>query len=69
MSTMPIDDLMNVDEAAAIIGVTTGRVRQMLRDGEMKGRKANERAWLVAKEEVQRVADEEKKTGRPRSGK
>jgi excisionase family DNA binding protein len=65
---MSLDSLLNVEEAAVLIGVTTGRVRQMLRDGEMKGRKANERAWMVEKKEVDRVAAEENKTGRPRSG-
>ena len=65
---MPLNELLNVEEAAEVIGVTTGRVRQMLRDGEMHGKKANERAWMVDKAEVDRVAAEEKKTGRPRSG-
>lgn len=65
---MPLNELLNVEEAAEVIGVTTGRVRQMLRDGEMRGKKANERAWMVDKSEVDRVAAEEKKTGRPRGG-
>lgn len=66
---MTVGDLLNVREAAAVIGVTTGRVRQMLREGELIGIKANERAWLVRREEAKRKADEEQKTGRPRSGK
>jgi excisionase family DNA binding protein len=65
---MPLDTLLNVEEAAVLIKVTTGRVRQMLRGGEMKGRKANKRAWMIERQEVDRLAAEEKKTGRPRSG-
>lgn len=64
-----IDDFYNVREAAAVIGVTPGRVRQMLVDNEIKGVRANPRAWLISKKEVERVAKIEHSTGRPRSGK
>lgn len=52
---MPVQDFVNVQEAAAMIGCTDGRVRQMLIDGTLKGVKANERAWLIPK----RVVDAE----------
>jgi len=49
---MPVQDFVNVQEAAALIGCTDGRIRQMLLDGTMHGVKANERAWLIPKKVV-----------------
>lgn len=69
MTIPSVDEtLLNVGEAATIIGCTEGRVRQMLRDGTISGKKANERAWLIPKSEANRIADSQPKTGRPRSG-
>jgi hypothetical protein len=67
MSTMALENYVNVQEAAAIIGCTDGRVRQMLLDGKMIGVKANERAWMIDKTEAERIRDVEHGTGRPRS--
>lgn len=53
---MPVQDFVNVQEAAAIIGCTDGRIRQMLLDGTMQGVKANERAWLIPRKIVDREA-------------
>ena len=64
-----IDGYYNVREAAAEIGVTPGRVRQMIIDGEITGKQANPRAWMIPKEEVDRVAKIKHPTGRPRTGK
>ena len=66
---MPIPQFVNVEVAATVIGVTEGRVRQMLRDGILKGKKANARAWIVDPDDLAKVAKQEQKTGRPRSGK
>jgi hypothetical protein len=63
---MPIGRFLNVEEAAARIGCTTGRVRQLLRDGTLNGIKANARAWLVDERCVHRVATQQYTTGRPR---
>jgi len=65
MSTM-ISNFLNVSEAAEVIGCTDGRVRQMLRSGEMQGVKANEKAWLVDREEAERIAKVRRGAGRPR---
>lgn len=69
MSTVSIlnDKYCSVDEAAEIIGCTDGRVRQLLRAGELKGVKINARAWVVETKDASRVADIEHKSGRPRS--
>ena len=50
-----INGYLNVREAASKIGVTPGRVRQMLIANEIKGRLVNPRAWLISVEEVERV--------------
>jgi excisionase family DNA binding protein len=58
-------NLLNVGEAAAVIGVTTGRVRQMLAKGTLRGVKANGRAWLVPKKEAEKLRDNRPPKGRP----
>jgi hypothetical protein len=62
-----IGDLLNVNEAAVIIGCTPGRVRQMCRDKMIAGVKANEKAWMVPRDAAEKMAGEPSKTGRPRS--
>jgi excisionase family DNA binding protein len=64
MSTM-IDKFMSVDEAAVVIQVTPGRVRQMLRAKVLPGKKLHGMAWLIDKKDVQRLADNRPKPGRP----
>lgn len=70
MSTMslPARRFLSVDEAARILGCTTGRIRQMLRADELDGEKLNERAWAVDKESVEKAAKKPQERGRPRIG-
>lgn len=73
---MPVQNsspMFNVEEAAEVLGCTGARVRQMLIDGQMNGKKLNEdkdrSAWLIPEEEVRRAAKQERrKGGRPRIG-
>jgi len=65
---MPVENYVNVREAAAIIGCTDGRVRQMLIEGRLSGVKANERAWMIDRRAAEEIRDSECVTGRPRSG-
>ena len=61
-----------VAQAADEIGVTPGRVRQMLIDGEIRGEQVPDQTngrWLIGRREVDRVARIEHTVGRPRSGK
>ena len=58
----------SVSEAAVIIGVTTGRVRQMLRAGQLVGDKLSETVWVVPRCEAEKAGRNTQKTGRPRSG-
>jgi excisionase family DNA binding protein len=72
MSTMslPAKVFLSVDEAATALGVTTGRIRQMLRGEELRGEKLNERAWAVYRDSLEKHAKTQKigGPGRPRSG-
>ena len=61
-------DLIDVNEAARIIGVTVGRVRQLLIAEELDGCKLNARAWLVKRSDAERFAKQPRSTGRPRTG-
>lgn len=49
---MPVSDFVNVSEAAQLIGCSVGRIRQLLIAKELAGVKANERAWLIPRKEV-----------------
>lgn len=65
---MAVKNLLSVEEAANVIGCTEGRVRQLLRSGELKGVKLNERAWAVYAEAAEKMADNPATVGRPRVG-
>lgn len=62
-----LGEYLNTQEAAEVIGVTDGNVRQMLRDGRIKGKKLGPRAWAIPRKEAIRVRDNPPATGRPRS--
>ena len=66
-------NLLNVSEAAELLGVTVGRVRQMLdpdrkTGAKLKGIKANGRAWLIPKKEIDRMKKNPPPKGRPSLG-
>ena len=66
---MPVADFLNVAEAAAVIGCTDARVRQMLISREILGIKATQTAWLIPKTEVKKAAKKpRRKGGRQRIG-
>lgn len=58
-------NLLNVEECAAVVGCTPGRIRQMLGDGTLPGVKANGRAWLIKKKEAEKLAKNRPPKGRP----
>lgn len=67
MATVELSEFCNVADAAKIIGCTDGRVRQLLLAGELRGRKINDRAWLVEIADAERVRDIEPGRGMPRT--
>jgi hypothetical protein len=70
MSTMQISfDAVSVTKAAAIIGCTTGRVRQLLLNGELRGKKlddSEQAPWLVSRVDAEKYSKTPTTTGRPR---
>ena len=57
---------VSVAEAAEIIGCTEGRIRKLLIDRVLKGKKLNERAWAVEEQSAKKYAKIPQKLGRPR---
>lgn len=58
---LAIGNYISVNETADLLGLTTGRIRQLLIAKELRGLKVNERAWVLDRKEVEKYA---KKTGR-----
>ena len=55
---------LTVPVAAQRLGVTVGRVRQLLADGTLTGEKIAPRCWLVDAESVTRYAATDRRPGR-----
>ena len=58
---LAIGNYISVNEVADLLGLTTGRIRQLLISGELKGVKVNKRAWVLDRKIVEKYA---RKTGR-----
>lgn len=58
---MAIGNWLSVNEAAERLGLTTGRIRQLLIGKQLPGRKINAKAWVIDRRDVEKFA---KKTGR-----
>jgi len=58
---------VSVEEAARQIGITPGRVRQLLCAGELHGEKLA-KVWAIPASEVEKFRRRPQKTGRPRIG-
>lgn len=65
---LPPKAFLSVQEAASLVGCTVGRIRQMLRKGDLKGQKLSERAWVVDPQSVRKIAANPHSVGRPRVG-
>jgi hypothetical protein len=66
---MSIENYLTPTEAADFIGCSSARVRQMLCDGLLAGKKISPRLWLIPVEEAKKIRDLPAKTGRPRKSK
>lgn len=60
-------DYVGVTVAAEMVGVTVGRIRQLIADETIKAERLNERAWAIPREELKKIS-RPKSVGRPRSG-
>lgn len=61
-----VERLLSVREAAEYLGVTDGRIRQLLRDGTIRGQKVGVQFWLIPESQLIPLK-EPSKIGRPRS--
>jgi hypothetical protein len=70
LATMSIqnDQLISVREAAAIIGCTGRRVRQLVESEQIKGEHLHARTIVVSRESAESYATKEQTRGRPRGG-
>ena len=64
----PSFDFYSVPEAADQLGLTDGRIRQMLAAEEIKGQKLGQKNWAIPRSEVERLKQVPQTNGRPRSG-
>ena len=67
MSTVTmLKNIISCEAAAKLIGCTRGRVRQLLRAGDIEGEKINARAWMVFRKSAEEYAKKQQPSGRPR---
>jgi hypothetical protein len=62
------EDLLTVSAAAAEVGVTPGRIRQLIGDSTIKSRKLGPRIILVDRKSLESYFSRPQTTGRPRKG-
>jgi hypothetical protein len=60
---------MPLTRAAELIGVTTGRIRQLIAAEEIHAEKFGTRDWWVLIADAEKMRKNPSKVGRPRSGK
>ena len=71
MATATIPDYLTCANFAAEAGITSSRVRQLLRAGAIRGVKISRgpgAAWLVPRAEIRKLRRKPGLVGRPRSG-
>ena len=61
-----LENYLNTQQAAVVIGCTDAHIRRMLIDGTIHGKKVSERTWMIPRKEAERIRDDEPPTGRPR---
>jgi excisionase family DNA binding protein len=60
---------ITVNEAAGILGLSTGRIRKMILDGVIKDVEKFGRDNAIAADEIDRLKNAERPTGRPKKEK
>ena len=64
-----LEQFLNTEQAAEVIGCSDAHVRYMLANGLMKGKKVSGRTWMVHRNEAAKIAQVQHRVGRPRRGK
>lgn len=57
---------VSVSEAAVSLGVTGGRIRQLLLSGDLPGHKLGEKQWAIPVVAIERYRRDRKGPGRPK---
>lgn len=57
---------ITVVEAAEIVGCSPQRIRELALDNKIKASKLTGKCWVVDRKEVEKMAKNPSKTGRPR---
>lgn len=60
-------DYVGVTDAARTVGVTVGRIRQLIADKTIKAEKVNNWSYAIPRSELKKIA-KPSSVGRPRSG-
>lgn len=63
---MSLENYLTITETADMLGCTEGRIRQLLRDKKLKGKKFHERAWAIERVSAEKYAAIKQTVGRPR---
>jgi len=66
MSTIMINNWLNIKEASRIMGVSADHVRLLARNSKITAVAASERCWLIDRDAAMAYAKKPSRTGRPR---
>lgn len=66
---LDMNEYMPASAAAQFIGVTTGRIRQIIAEKKIRAKKFATRDWWVLRADAVEMKRNPSKVGRPRSGK
>lgn len=59
-----LENWLTVCQVADELDLTTGRIRQMLRDKTLEGTKVGPRLWMISRDELKRIKSLPRKRGR-----
>ena len=61
-----MDNIKTTKEAAESLGISSSRVRQLIRSGRIKATKLQAGLWLIEEEEIKNFSSLTRRAGRPR---
>ena len=60
------EELVSVNEASAVLGISPRRIRALLQRGQLRGALAHPRFYLLKRADVEAFAKRDRPPGRPR---
>jgi excisionase family DNA binding protein len=63
-----MEDMVTVEQAAAIIGLTEGRIRQLIRADELPAVRVGKRTYLINRADLEKIKERPKRGPKPRKG-